>query len=84
MAKTELMKIKVAQMTELFKENRGEFAWSLVDMPGLDPNMDIHKLNLDPNAKIIEQKKRMLIPKRQKAIVKEVERLKATRFIRKV
>lgn len=46
-------------MTNLLRENIGEFTWSPTDMLGLDRNVAIHKLNIDPNAKIVVQKKRM-------------------------
>lgn len=55
----ELMKTEVERMTELLKENRAEFTWSPGDMPGLDPSVAVHKLNLDHDAKKIVQKKKL-------------------------
>lgn len=52
-----------------------------MDILGLDPNVAVHKLNLDRNAKKIAQKKREFVLKIQKAIAKEVEKLKIVGFI---
>lgn len=67
---------EVTMMTELLRKNRFKLAWSLEEMSKLEPNMAFHKLNIDPNAKEIIQKKRAFTLERQKAIAKEVEKLK--------
>lgn len=51
MARVELIEIKVARIIELLEENKREFAWSPVDILGLNPNVAIHLLDLDPNTK---------------------------------
>lgn len=76
-----MTELKVTKVIKLLKENRFEFAWSPTNMLGLAPSVAIHKLNIDPNAKRIVQKKRVLIPDRQKAIVEYMEKLRATGFI---
>ncbi|KAL5566413.1 hypothetical protein UlMin_029577 [Ulmus minor] len=38
------------------REHRDVFAWSHEDMPGIDPNVIVHRLNIDPNFKPIKQK----------------------------
>lgn len=47
-----------------------------MDMLGLDPNVAIHKLNIDPHTKKIVQKKKKFTLERQKAIAEEVKKLK--------
>ena len=42
----------------------------------------MHKLNVDPKHKTVQQKKRNFAPKRQKAIDEEVDKLLKTKFIR--
>ena len=52
-------------------------------MPGIPTDMIIHKLNMDLNFKLVQQKKRSFTSKRQKAINEEVDKLLKARFIRK-
>jgi hypothetical protein len=36
------------QLISLLKEYRDIFAWQYEEMPGLDPNLVVHTLNVDP------------------------------------
>lgn len=54
----------MVRMTELLRDSKVVFAWTLADMLGLNPSMVVHRLNLDPNAKKIIQKKCMFTPER--------------------
>lgn len=73
MVGAELIWTKVMKMTELPGKNKFNFAWSLIDMSGLDSSVFLHKLNINLNAKKIVEKKRAFTPKRQKAIITEIE-----------
>jgi len=42
----------------LIKENTDVFAWSYEDMPGLDPQVVMHHLNIKPDAKPVKQRRR--------------------------
>ena len=53
-------------------------------MPGVDPELITHKLNVDPNRKTIKQKKRSFAPERQEAIKQEVEKLLEAGFIEEI
>lgn len=53
-------------------------------MLGLDPDVAVHRLNMDLKAKVVVQKKRMLVPKSQRSIEKELKRLKSASFIREM
>ena len=53
-------------------------------MPGIDNKVIKHMLNVDPNRKPIEQKRQVFAPKRNKAVVEEVEKLLNVGFIREV
>ena len=44
-------------------------------MPGIDPSLITHKLNMDPKRKTVKQKKRSFAPERQEAIKQEVDKL---------
>lgn len=51
MAETELMELEVAKMIRLLRKNKVEFFWTLAVMPVLNPNVAIHRFNLNPNIK---------------------------------
>ena len=68
---------------KFLRANTDVCAQSTSDMLDIPTNMIIHKLNMDPNFKLIQQKKRSFILKRQIAIDEEVDKLLKARFIRK-
>ena len=43
-------------LTALLRESIINFAWSYAHMPGLDPNLVVHHLAVDPNVKPVKQK----------------------------
>ena len=53
-------------------------------MPGINPSIIVHKLNVDPAYKPIVQKRRKFDPERYTAINKEVGKLLTAEFIREV
>ena len=53
-------------------------------MPGIDNKVIELKLNVDPTRKPVQQKWQVFSPKRNKAIVEEVEKLLTATFIREV
>ena len=53
-------------------------------MPGIDPSVITHQLNVYPSSKPVHQKKRVFVPERDKAIKEEVQKLTTTQFIREV
>jgi hypothetical protein len=73
-----------AALTRLLKENMDVFAWDHQDMPGIDPAVITHKLNVDPFARPIRQKPKFISAERSKAIAAEVEKLKQANFIKDV
>jgi hypothetical protein len=66
------------------KKNKDVFAWSHEDMPGIDPSIISHKLNIDPRLRPIKQKRRVFAPERNNAIMEEVDKLLTANFIREV
>ena len=48
------------------------FAWSHEDMPGIDPSVITHHLNMYPSSKFVRQKKRVFAPERDNAIKEKV------------
>ena len=75
--------IQQAFMTFL-KENQNVFAWSLEDMPRIDPSVIVHRLNVSPSFPLIQQKKQVFTQEQDKAIAEEVCKLQDAEFIREV
>ena len=71
-------------LVELLKRNKKSFAWSAADMPGIDPNIICHELNVDPSFKPVKQKGRKLGLERAKAVNDEVDKLLKIGSIREV
>ncbi|XP_024007921.1 uncharacterized protein LOC112083930 [Eutrema salsugineum] len=69
--------IKV-ELVRLLRQNASTFAWSVRDMPGIDPSITSHELNIDPTCKPIKQKRLMKSsvgqkPEKAQAVNDEVE-----------
>ncbi|RDX76997.1 hypothetical protein CR513_42938, partial [Mucuna pruriens] len=54
---TMLGKEEESLLTHFLMKNRDMFAWTLYDMPGIDPSFMCHYLSIVPGAKPIAQKK---------------------------
>ncbi|XP_065630950.1 uncharacterized protein LOC136068151 [Quercus suber] len=66
------------------RKNQDIFAWNHEDMPGIDPFVIVHKLNVNPSTPPVRQKKRVFAPKRDRAIAQEVGKLLEAGFIKEV
>ena len=53
-------------------------------MPGIDPSIIVHRLNVSPSFPPILQNKRVFAPEREQVIVEEVRKLQEVSFIREV
>ena len=53
-------------------------------MPGIDPQIMSHRLNVDPGARPVKQKRRGMSTKRQQVVQKEVEKLLTSHSIREI
>ena len=62
-------------LTAFLGDNQDVFAWSHEDMPGIDPSVISHKLDVSPSFPPIRQKKRVFAQEQDKAIAKEVQKL---------
>uniref|UniRef100_A0A2N9G1P7 Uncharacterized protein n=1 Tax=Fagus sylvatica TaxID=28930 RepID=A0A2N9G1P7_FAGSY len=69
---------------QTMKIDEDVFAWTHEDMPGIDPSVICHRLNIDPSIRPIKQKRRVFAPDRNQAISDEVEKLLTAGFIREV
>ncbi|CAL9006222.1 unnamed protein product, partial [Prunus brigantina] len=75
---------KVEQLMKLLRENKDVFAWSHIGMPRMDPEIACHRLNVDPNHPLYQQKQRRFVPQRNQIISDEVDRLLEAGFIQEV
>ncbi|XP_077232461.1 uncharacterized protein LOC143869789 [Tasmannia lanceolata] len=50
------------ELVQFLRKNADIFAWTLDDMPGIDPKVIVHKLSVDPTCKPIKQKRRHFAP----------------------
>ena len=51
------------EIINFLKDNLGVFAWSYKDMPGIPANIIHHRLNVDPEKKPVQQRRRVFGPK---------------------
>jgi len=58
------------------------FTWNYEDMPGLDLQVAMHCLNINPDEKPVKQQQRRFRPEIMKAIQSEVKKLIDSDFIR--
>ena len=60
------------------------FTWTPYEMPGIDPEVTCHKLNVDRTAKPVIQRARRLTLMHVEAVEEEVDRLLEARAIKEV
>jgi len=60
------------------------FAWEHSEMPGIDPSVIEHQLNVDRNCRPVKQRRRPFAPEHNRAIANEVRKLLEAGFIREV
>ena len=46
-------------LANFLRRNQDIFAWSHEDMPGIDPSVIVHRLNVNPDSPLVWQKKRV-------------------------
>ncbi|XP_026430802.1 uncharacterized protein LOC113327899 [Papaver somniferum] len=68
----------------LLRANTDVFAWSFAEMPGIDPNVSCHRLNIDEKFRPVRQKIRNMAQRKRDGVTAEVESLLEAGFIRPV
>jgi len=63
------------ELVKFLRDNAATFAWTIDDMPGIDPDVTCHELNVEPTFKPIKQKRRKLGHDRTTAVNEEVAKL---------
>jgi hypothetical protein len=69
---------------EFLCENRDVFAWTYEEMPGLNPEVAVHRLAIQDDVAPVKQRQRKYRPEILPKIEVEVEKLIAAGFIREV
>ena len=72
------------ELIAFLKENQDMFAYSHEDMPGIDPSVMVHRLNVSPSFPPVRQKKQVFAQERDRAIAEEVGKLQEVGFIKEV
>ena len=72
------------EIISFLKDDLDVFTWSHEDMPSISANVIQHRLNVDPEKKLVQQRRRVFAPKWNKAIMDEVNKLLVANFIREV
>ncbi|CAL8175714.1 unnamed protein product [Prunus armeniaca] len=72
------------ELTTFLQNNKDMFAWSPLDMPGIDPNIICHQLHVNPACKPVAQKRRNFAPEQVTIIEAEFDKLLAVGFIEEV
>ena len=76
-----LSAILKCQLGSTLREHKDVFAWMNVDMPGIDPEVIAHRLNVLIGEKGKIQKRRSFNPERYLVINEEVEKLITAKFV---
>ncbi|GFS45972.1 hypothetical protein Acr_00g0099270 [Actinidia rufa] len=69
-------------LVNFLKKNYDVFAWSQGDVPGIDPEIAMHKLFTNPESSPVRQKRRKFAPERLKVIEDEVDKLIRANVVR--
>ncbi|GAU10157.1 hypothetical protein TSUD_422430, partial [Trifolium subterraneum] len=69
------------QLKACLRENAELFAWSAVEMPGIDPEVACHQLTIDPRASAVVQRRRKQSPEKAEAARRAVKDLLEANFI---
>uniref|UniRef100_A0A2N9I5B2 Integrase catalytic domain-containing protein n=1 Tax=Fagus sylvatica TaxID=28930 RepID=A0A2N9I5B2_FAGSY len=71
-------------LVELLKEYQDVFAWQYNEMPGIDPKLVAHSLNVEPGTKPVVQPMRTFHPEVEAQITQEVKKLLSAGFIKPI
>lgn len=71
-------------LIKLLQKKLDVFAWTVADMPGIDPQLIRHKLNEDVERKLVKRKEKNFALERQEAIRQEVLKLLKVGFIEEI
>ena len=79
-----LLTLEKEKMIFFLRENQDVFAWKHEDMLRIDRKIIQHRLNVNPECKPVQQKRRISALEHNKAVTEEEEKLLKADFIREV
>ena len=71
-------------LIEFLRKKSDQFAWSHFDITGIIPEVITHKLNINPDIKPVQQKRRKFALERNTIINEEIQKLLDMNMIREV
>jgi hypothetical protein len=71
-------------LVELLKEYQDVFAWQYDEMPGIDPKLVAHSLNVEPGTRPVVQPMRTFHPEVEAQITQKVKKLLSAGFIKSI
>ena len=72
------------QIAKVISRHLDAFAWSASDMPGIDPYFLCNRLAMDPQVRLVRQRRRKFNEEKRQAIKDETQKLFAAGHIREV
>ncbi|GAV56844.1 hypothetical protein CFOL_v3_00385 [Cephalotus follicularis] len=81
---SQLGEVEKGELITFLQNNRDVFAWSAEEVPGISPDVTVHRLSVDPARPPTRQKKRNFAPEQQQAIADDVSKLMQAGFIREM
>ena len=72
------------RIINFLKDNFAVFSWSHEDMPRIPANIIQYCLNVDPEKKPVQQRRRIFAPEQNKVVMDKVNKLLTANFIREV
>ncbi|KAL0413601.1 UNVERIFIED_CONTAM: Retrovirus-related Pol polyprotein from transposon gypsy [Sesamum radiatum] len=81
---SKMSKVVETMMIEFLRENVDMFAWSPSDFRVIDPEVIVHRLNVDPMMRPMKQKKKTFGAERNKIIEEEVKKLLEAGYVSEV
>ena len=81
---SQLMAQEREQLVALLQKYRDVFAWTYNEMPGLDPELVVHSLNVDLGIRPVVQLARVFHTEVEAQIIQEVKKLLTAGFIKPI
>ncbi|KAL2250220.1 UNVERIFIED_CONTAM: Retrovirus-related Pol polyprotein from transposon [Sesamum indicum] len=78
------MNEKEMAMISFLRENMDVFAWSLSDFTRINPEVIVHRLNVDPTMRPVQQKKRSFGGDKNEIIREEVDKLLKAGYVSEI
>ncbi|KAL2230939.1 UNVERIFIED_CONTAM: Retrovirus-related Pol polyprotein from transposon [Sesamum indicum] len=78
------MKEREMAMIEFLRSYVDMFAWSPLDFTGINPEVIVHRLNVDPMARPIQQRKRSFGSDKNEVIKQEVDKLLKVGYVSEI